>query len=306
MFGVSVGVQRFPIALGALVILACAFVLGRLASGSPLRDGSRAMDAGLWAALALASAPRLVMFARRIFIDIWITAFMSLTLVCFALSERYPDRRKLFLGLMYVSVGLGVLTKGPVAIALPSLSFALYLLVNRELWRVRQMMIPLGIVIVAVIVVPWYAALYHEHGWTYIKSFLISENLERYTSGLGVRQQRGFTFYLPDVLSDSFPCRSLLFAGAAAGVAQRDRTRRCSGAGSRRSSASFRCRRGSRILHLPDRGGRGRPRGPRSRGGRDERWRMGPLDARRRRARCWRWPAPRCCTCSRPPGASTR
>ena len=48
------------------------------------------MHAGLWAAVGLAAAPRLVMFARRIFIDIWITAFMSLTLMFFALSERYP------------------------------------------------------------------------------------------------------------------------------------------------------------------------------------------------------------------------
>ena len=86
-----------------------------------------------WAAAGLAAAPRLLMFARRIFIDIWITAFMSLTLMFFALSERYPERRRLFLVLMYVAVGLGVLTKGPVAIALPALAFALYLLVPREL-----------------------------------------------------------------------------------------------------------------------------------------------------------------------------
>ena len=89
------------------------------------------------------------MFGRRIFIDIWITAFMSLTLVFFALSERYPERRRLFLVLMYVAVGLGVLTKGPVAIALPALAFPLYLLVQRELRRVGEMMIPLGALIVA-------------------------------------------------------------------------------------------------------------------------------------------------------------
>ena len=53
------------------------------------------------------------MFARRIFIDIWITAFMSLTLAFFALSERYPERRRLFLGLMYVSIGLGRPDQGP-------------------------------------------------------------------------------------------------------------------------------------------------------------------------------------------------
>ncbi len=215
LFGVSVGVQRIPIALGAMLIIGCAFVLGWIAAE---RQGSRAEDrmhAGLWAAVGLAVAPRLVMFARRIFIDIWITAFMSLTLTCFALSERYPRHRRLFLVGMYVSIGLGALTKGPVAIALPGLAFALYLLMRKELPRIREMMIPLGTLLVAAIVVPWYLALYHQHGWTYISSFFIGENIERYTSGLGVRQQRGLTFYLPVVLSDSFPISTFLFAAAA-------------------------------------------------------------------------------------------
>ena len=242
VFGVSVTVQRFAIALGALVIIGCAFVLARIAmrdSGFAMRDpgsgigdqGSGIRDqgfgisdsAGLWAAAGLAAAPRLVMFARRIFIDIWITAFLSLTLVFFALSERYPERRRQFLVLMYVSIGLAVLTKGPVAIALPALAFALYLGVRRELKRIRELMIPLGIVILAVIVVPWYAALYHQHGWTYIKSFLIVDNVERFTSGVGVQQHRGPWFYLPIVLSDSFPLSLLLPCAAAA--AWKTRTR---------------------------------------------------------------------------------
>jgi 4-amino-4-deoxy-L-arabinose transferase-like glycosyltransferase len=206
VFWVSVGVQRFGIAIGAMVIVACGFAIARAAGGPA---------AGLWAAVALAAAPRLVMFGRRIFIDIWITAFLAATLACFALSERHPERRRLFLVLMYVAVGLGVLTKGPVAIALPALAFGLYLAVTRDLRRVTQMMIPPGIVIMAAIVVPWYAALYREHGWTYITSFLVAENLERFTEGLGVRQERGWWFYLPVVLSDSFPASALLFAAAA-------------------------------------------------------------------------------------------
>ncbi|PYR93707.1 MAG: hypothetical protein DMF84_07815 [Acidobacteria bacterium] len=270
LFGVSVTAQRIPMALGAMVIIGCAYVLGRLTvdggrlrgagtrdagrgarsgmqdtgrgartgmqdtgrgartgmqdTGSAMRDegsgipdqGSGIRDsAGLWAAAGLAAAPRLVMFARRIFIDIWITAFMSLTLVFFALSERYPERRRLFLALMYVAVGLGVLTKGPVAVVLPGLAFFIYLAVHRELRRIRDMMIPIGIVIVAAIVVPWYAALHHEHGWMYIRSFVISENLERYTSGFGVLQHRGPWFYLPVVLTDSFPWSLFLVAAAA-------------------------------------------------------------------------------------------
>ena len=227
MFGVSVGVQRLAIALGALVLIASAYLLasiGKLEAG--IREpeaGSRKPEAALWAAVGLAAAPRLVMFARRIFIDIWISAFLALTLVFFALAEARPERRRRYLVLMYVSIGLGALTKGPVAIALPALAFGLYLIVRRELRRVTEMMIPLGIVIVAAIVVPWYLALYREHGWTHIQSFLISENVERFTQGLGVRQERGPWFYLPVVLSDSFPWSLLLFAAAAA--AWRERTR---------------------------------------------------------------------------------
>ena len=229
VFGVSVTIQRFAIALGAMVIILCAYLLARAAipdSGSGPRDERSGMSdsaAALWAAVGLAADPRLVMFARRIFIDIWITAFMSLTLVFFALSERYPERRRQFLVLMYVAIGLGVLTKGPVAIALPALAFALYLAVRRELKRITEMLIPFGIVILAVIVVPWYAALYHEHGWTYIKSFLVNENVERFTSGMGVGQHRAIWWYLPIVLSDSFPLSLLLPCAAAA--AWKGRTR---------------------------------------------------------------------------------
>jgi 4-amino-4-deoxy-L-arabinose transferase-like glycosyltransferase len=211
LFGVSVGVERFPIAIGALLLIACACVLARVATD----DRRRATVAGLWAAAGLAADPRLVMFARRIFIDIWISAFLALTLTFFALSEHRPERRRLHLTLMYVSVGLGALTKGPVAIVLPGLAFALYLVVNRELRRVRDMMIPAGILIVAAIVLPWYLALYHQHGWTEIKSFLLTENLERFTAGEGVRQVRGPLFYLPVVLSDSFPLSVMLIVAAA-------------------------------------------------------------------------------------------
>lgn len=215
LFGVSVGVQRVPIAIGAIVMILTAFVLARAASAFPKPGASsRPIDAALWAALGLAIAPRLLMFSRRIFIDIHISMFMGLTLLFFALAERYPARRRLFLVLMYVAVGLGTLTKGPVAIALPGLVFGVYLIVHGELKRVRQMMIPAGVLIVLAIVVPWYAALYHRFGWTYITSFFIGENVARYTEGLGVRPSRGPWYYLPVVFSDSFPW-SLCLVGAA-------------------------------------------------------------------------------------------
>ena len=215
--GVSVAVQRLPIALAAVTMILTAFLLAYVARGP---------EAGLWAAVGLAVTPRLVMFGRRIFIDIYISMFMALTVTFFALAERYPHRRRLFLLLMYASVGLGVLTKGPVAAALPALVFGIYLLLHREVRRVTEMMIPAGLVIVLAIVVPWYTALYHRYGWTYITSFIVGENIARYTEGVGVEQRRGLSFYLPVVFSDSFPWSLFLFGAAGMWLVDRVALRR--------------------------------------------------------------------------------
>lgn len=201
VFGVSVGVERIAIAGAALIIILAAWLLARAASPHAL--------APLLAAAGLAASPRFFMFARRILIDVLLGAFMTLTLVLFALAERYPHRRRPLLLAMYVCVGLGVLTKGPVAAVLPALVFAAYLACYRELGRIRTMMIPTGLAIVLLIVAPWYVALYRESGWTHISSFLLGENVERYTSAIG-QQGRGLFYYLPVLLTDALPWSLLL------------------------------------------------------------------------------------------------
>ena len=215
LFGVSVAVQRVPIAMAALVLILTAFCLGRVASPDPdVSRGVNSSEAPLWAALGLAVTPRLLMFARRIFIDVYISMFLGLTLLFFALAERRPERRRTFLVLMYVAAGFGVLTKGPVAIALPGLAFGLYLLVHGELRRIGSMMLPLGALVILAVVAPWYVALYVRHGWEPLTDFFLGENLARYTAGVGVDSERGPFFYLPVLISDSFPWSMFLVAAA--------------------------------------------------------------------------------------------
>jgi 4-amino-4-deoxy-L-arabinose transferase-like glycosyltransferase len=220
-FGVSVGVQRFGIAIGAIVLIACAGCFGWLCGRSKSPDDG--VHTALLAAAGLAVDPRLVIFARRIFIDIWISAFMALALACFALSEHLPHRRRLFLVLMYVSIGLGVLTKGPIAAFLPAFVFLIYLAVHRELRRAGEMMLFTGGLIVLAIVLPWYLALYQREGWTPIVSFFVNENVGRYTSGIGFQSSRGPLFYLPVVFTDGFPLSLFLIAAAVLARRSRDR-----------------------------------------------------------------------------------
>ncbi len=199
-FGTTLDAARLPIAIGALVLIAAAYVLGRLAF-SP--------RAGLIAAVTLAATPRFLLFSRRIIIDVYTAMFLGLTLLCFALAEADARRRRLWLVLMYVAVGLGVLTKGPVAIVLPGLVFAAYVLVSGRTGLIRRVMIPAGIAIVAAVVVPYYAALYARGGWEHITSFLLRENLARYAEGVGA-PSRGPFFYLPVLFADLYFPWSLL------------------------------------------------------------------------------------------------
>jgi 4-amino-4-deoxy-L-arabinose transferase-like glycosyltransferase len=200
LFGVSEWSERLPIAAGGVVMVATAFVLGRLLGGDV---------AGLLAALVLATSPRLLLLARRIIIDIHITMWTGLVLMFFALAETRPERRRLYLCLMYVAAGFGVLTKGPVAVFLPAVVFFIYLASQKRLGDLRHMMLPAGAVISLAIVVPWYYFLYREHGWAYIGAFIFGENLGRYADAVG-EQSRGVLFYLPVMLADLFPWSFLI------------------------------------------------------------------------------------------------
>jgi 4-amino-4-deoxy-L-arabinose transferase-like glycosyltransferase len=200
VFGVSVAVERVGIAAGAMGIIASAYLLG-LALRSRLT--------GLMAALFVATAPRMVMFSRRIVIDIWISFFMAFTLACFAMAERYPARRRTWLLIMYVAMGLGVLTKGPVAIAFPVLTCVIWMTLQRRWSDVGRLMLVPGALIILVIVVPWYAALYQVHGWGPIEQFFVGENVGRYTGEMAP-EGRGVLFYLPVLFGDLFPWAPLL------------------------------------------------------------------------------------------------
>lgn len=195
LLGVSEAAERLAIVFGAMIMIATAYGLGRLAFS---------VEAGLLAAIGLAAAPRFLMFSRRIMIDVYLAMFMTLALLMFILAERRPDRRRLFLSLMYAFIGLGVITKGPVAVALPTAALVIYLAVYRQFNRLRELMLPTGLVIVAAIVLPWYLAIYNQHGWTHIETFILKDNLSRYTQQVW-GPSRGFFFYIPVMIGDFFP-----------------------------------------------------------------------------------------------------
>jgi 4-amino-4-deoxy-L-arabinose transferase-like glycosyltransferase len=102
--------------------------------------------------------------------------------------SRSSNNSLLWTVILYVSVGLGVLTKGPVAVALPAAAIGLTLVLCgrwREVWRLRPV---LGAIIVLAIAAPWfiymngrYPATAGTAGFTHV--FFVEQNLHRATTG---------------------------------------------------------------------------------------------------------------------------
>ncbi|HUF49014.1 MAG TPA: glycosyltransferase family 39 protein, partial [Vicinamibacterales bacterium] len=207
-FGISVEVERVGIAIGAAAIVFATFLVGRALSSTAT---------GILAALVVITAPRFVFWSRRIFIDIYITMFMAVALSAFVLAERHPERRRRYLMLMWVAIGLGTLTKGPVALVLPAVVAGLWLLAERRLADLRRMMIVPGLAVVAAIVAPWYVALYLEHGWEPVHAFFVGENVGRFTSAMA-SDRRGPLFYVPVLLTDLFPWAPLVIVPLVVGA----------------------------------------------------------------------------------------
>lgn len=90
---------------------------------------------------------------------------------------------------MYGWVGLGLLTKGPIAVLVPGAATLLYCLTTGGFpgrWRdwARSAFDGRGWLLTAVIALPWYAYALHRHGQAFIDGFFVKHNLARYSGAL--------------------------------------------------------------------------------------------------------------------------
>src|SRR6267154_653659 len=124
LFGVNYGSARLPSVLEALLVLAIVYVLAIPSNGK---------RAGLISVAVLASSLLFLSFARMAMSDMLLTLCVTASLASFifTLSAQGTSSKRLVL-LGYVSLALGVLAKGPVAILLVAAPIVLEMLFRRN------------------------------------------------------------------------------------------------------------------------------------------------------------------------------
>lgn len=124
---------------------------------------------------------------------------LSIALSMFSIYLYYTKLQKAYIYWAFFFIGLGTLTKGPVAIMIPLVVSLLFYSIKGEFrhW-IKTVFNPVGILIFSLITLPWYIAEYMAQGEAFIDGFFLKHNISRFSSAM--ESHRGTLFYFIPVL----------------------------------------------------------------------------------------------------------
>lgn len=106
-----------------------------------------------------------------------------ITLGCFSFYAAVNTRQVKYLWPTYLAMGLGTLTKGPIAIALPGLIFLVYLIQSRQLTlgTLRFLRPWIGVLLVLAVALPWYLLVHDATDGEWTEAFFLRHNVNRFS-----------------------------------------------------------------------------------------------------------------------------
>ena len=158
LVGVHDWAARLPMALAAMVLCWLAWRTGRWAFGE---------QAGLYAGIGLAACFGLFLFTRARMPDAYVACTSLLVLDCFLRAQEEPLRKaRARMAWAGAAVGIGLLFKGLVAVALPIGAIGAYLVVSGD-WRSseswRRLELPGAFAAATFVAAPWHALSIAHH-----------------------------------------------------------------------------------------------------------------------------------------------
>ncbi len=168
VFGVSLSSARLTSAffgsltIGLLYLISCRLFNSRIA---------------FYSILILPSAFLHFQISRWATTDIVMSFFILMAIYYFVRSYQSQFKRKLDIYLFYLAMALGFMVKGPPAIIIPLLIAVIYLMATRKRESLRQLRIGQGLLILLVIISPWFATMFLLHGDEFMK-YIIGTEIE--------------------------------------------------------------------------------------------------------------------------------
>jgi len=214
---------RFPSALfGTLTVLLTFFIGKRLYSSR----------AGFLSGLILATSVQFAYLSTRGNIDTALTFFTTASILCFLQwyqrrqeGENPPERMEglSFFG-YYIGMALATLAKGPVGFILPLGATLVFLLVQKEWKKIREMRLLPGMALFCAVVLAWYFPAILKGGTYYLNQTLLHHSLDRFA--IGSSHIRPIYYYFYNFPADFLPWIIFLPAAMVYGFSRAMATKR--------------------------------------------------------------------------------
>jgi len=191
IFGLTEFAARFPSALLAVICTLVVYLSGRRLFNE---------RAGMAGALVLATSIEFFYLGKAAVTDMTLLLFLTISLLSFIEKKYY---------LAYIFAALATLTKGPIGLLLPGAIVFSHILVTRNWSQITKMKIPSGLLMYAIVALPWYVVMYSLHGSAFIDTFLGVHNLTRFTSP---EHPEGvlWYYYIPVLILGFFPWTAIM------------------------------------------------------------------------------------------------
>jgi len=176
-----------------------------------------------FSSIILATSVGYVLIGRFAMIDMLMTFLLSGSLFCL-LTAHIKQKPRYYL-FSYGFMGLAFITKGAIGLVLPALIFLSYLAWTGDLGEIRRMRLGWGLVIIALIFIPWGIAIsMQEPEFSHV--FLWKQQMARFATGFFGRK-RPFWFYLPILFALAFPWSLFLPQAVMSGLKENANRKRC-------------------------------------------------------------------------------
>ncbi len=196
-FGVGDWQARLCVALSGLIGLAASML------ATTRWFGPRA---GLLTGLVLVAAPMWSVTGHFNSLDMTLSGALACVLA-FMLLAQHPEAttaaRRNWMLACWAAMGVAILTKGLVGIALPGLVLVVYTLVSRDFGLWTRLHLVKGIALMLAVTVPWFW-LISERNPDFLRFFFIHEHWERYTSTVHARKGAPW-YFVPLVIAGFLP-----------------------------------------------------------------------------------------------------
>lgn len=199
IFGINEFSARFPSALAGIAIICIMFLFCRAFFGN---------EVGFLSGIILSTNFLMIALARAASTDMVLLLFITLSCLSFIYATLYKKENMYYL--FFVSLGLAVLTKGPIGALIPLSTVIVFLLLTNNLRLLKNMKLFKGIGILLLITLPWYVSISLLTKGEFLEDFILYHNIGRFLRPMQMHSG-SFLYYPVVILFGFFPWSAFLF-----------------------------------------------------------------------------------------------